>query len=272
MPIIVQLNLQDRGQRYFFIHMNLHFRFIIVLFFFLCQQLVLSGQDHSVTGDEAYPGNALVNAKRRYLEALNGQSGLYNGRQYNFRYLDIKGTPFYGGTAWNTGDILYDNQLYEGIHMKLDIYNNILVIDYYDSRGKFYILRLQNERIEYFRWPGHYFIHIKQETPDSYGLAPGFYDLLYDGNIRVLARYTKFTTKNNSPSEYQLEAFDEKDHFFIVKDSTIFQVKKRHSLLSVFSDKEGEINTYIKKHRLKFRDQPGLEIAEVAAYYDKIHE
>ncbi len=256
----------------FFIHMTLYIRFISIIFFASCLPFTLSGQNHTVESDGDYPQNALADAKQLYSRTLKGQSALYNGRQYNFRYLEVKGTPFYGGFNWNRGNILYDNQLYEGINMKFDIYMNILVIDYYDSEGKFYYLRLQDKRINTFDWPGHHFIHIKNDSSEADGLPSGFYDVLYDGNIRVLARYTKTINKNSSQADYQLKVFREKDYFFIEKDMNIYQIKSKRSLLEAFVDKKQKIKSFIKTNKLKFKGQSGWIIAEVAAFYDSIND
>ncbi len=242
------------------------------ILFFLCQHFTLQGQDIGSRQNDPCVPKAFLNAKHLYSGAVKGQTGLYNGRQYNFRYLDIRGIPFFGDGTWQTVDINYNGQLYESVPMKFDLYNQLLVTDYYDIRGNFYFLQLQNERIDYFDWPGHHFVHIRKDSAINSNFQPGFYDILYDGKVRVLARYTKSIVKNNIPADHKLEAFSEKDYFFIEKDGKYYPVKKKRSLLDVFNDRQNEIKTYIKKNRFKFNTRPGPEIAAVAAFYDKINE
>jgi hypothetical protein len=237
----------------------------------LCVQNILWGQ--TVPGSEniGYPDVALNNAIHFYSKTIGEGTGLYNGREYNFHYINVRGNPFYSGNAWSTGSILYDGQMYDNINMKFDIYNDLLIIEYYDKKGFFINLQLVTEKIEYFRWPGHFIVKMEFDTTNSPQLESGFYDLLYEGSIRVLARYKKTILKNNQIGT-QLEAFRENDFFYIQKNGELFKVKKKRSVIAVFSDKNHEIRAFIKKSKLKFKKQPGLQIAFVAEYYDSIYD
>lgn len=250
--------------------MKLHGFLSVVMLLTLCTQNVLQGQTPT-EDNTGYPETALNQAIRFYSKTIREGSGLYNGRVYNFRYIGVSGNPFYPDNVWSTGSVLYDGQLYDSINMKFDIFNNLLIIDYYDENGFFINLQLVNEKIERFGWPGHLFMRIEADTTKSSWLPSGFYDQLYVGSVRVLASYKKSIQKNNQIGN-QLEAFSERDLFYIEKDGKIFRVKKKRSVMEAFSDREREIRTFIKKHKLKFRTESGRQFSLVAAYYDSIHE
>ena len=235
---------------------------------------MLSGQIIPDTvSDAAYPKIALSNAKQLYSKTIGKEAHLYNGREYNQRFIGVEGNPFYNENIWNNGSVYYDHQLYNSVHLKLDIYNNLIIIGFYDTKGFFSSIQLVTEKIKYFNWSGHFFINIENNTLENPGLSSSFYDLLYDGKIKVLGQYTKSIQKNLS-STPQLDAFFEKNIFYVVKGKQLFKIKKKRSILKALADKEREIKAYIKKHKLKFKDENlrGIQIARVAAYYDSINE
>lgn len=245
-----------------------------LLFYFTCQWNLLSGQGTTVSlNDKEYPETAFYSALQLYSKTLGKSNHLNNGREYTYRYSGVEGNPFFGENAWNTGSIYYDNQLYKGVKMKFDVYHNILIIGYFDNKKFFVNLELVTEKIQNFSWPEHHFIKIEADTLKNQGMTSGFYDLLYDGRIDVLAKYTKSIQKNSQSMGY-LEAFFSKNIFYIRNGKNIFEVTKKRSILKALADKEPEIKAYIKKYKLKFKDinWRGKQIARIAAYYDSINE
>ncbi len=216
---------------------------------------------------------ALSNASQLYSKTLGKNNHLNNGREYNYHYIGVEGNPFFGGNEWNKGSVYYDNHLYEDINMKFDVHNNVLIIVYYDNKGFFVNLQLVTDKIERFSWPGHFFINIEADTLKNPGLSAGFYDLLYDGKIDVLANYTKTIQKNYNSTQY-FQIFSKKEFFYIRNAENVFKVARKRSILKALPNKERELKAYIKKHKLKFKDENlrGIQIAGVAAYYDSINE
>jgi len=216
---------------------------------------------------------ALSNASQLYSKTLGKNNHLNNGREYNYRHIGVEGNPFFGENNWNKGSVYYDNQLYEDINMKFDVHNNVLIIVYYDNKGFFVNLQLVNDKIASFSWPGHYFVKIEADTVKNPELSSGFYDLLYNGRINVLAKYTKSIQKNYNSTLY-LQIFYKKDFFYIRNGKNVFKVARKRSILKALPNKERELKAYIKKHKLKFKDENlrGIQIAGVAAYYDSINE
>ena len=232
---------------------------------------MLLGQDAAEPHHLPYPEDALEQAVIFYKNTLRQGIGLYNGGEYSFKYPDIKGTPFFEGQDWKMGTIVYGGQVYKNVHMKLDNFKDLLVINYYDSKGYFHYLQLITERIERFGWDGHNFIYLKTDSLRSPGMRSGFYDVLYDGGVRVLARYAK-TIQKNDDFESQTRKFAEKEYYFIENKGNIVRIRNKSSVRQAFADREKEIRAYLKKQKIKLKIRPAKELAAVAAYYDEINE
>ncbi len=241
-----------------------------IFFLIILQQNLLFGQADADSIKQQYPQDALRDAVTYYKSVIDESTALYNGVEYNYRNPDIKGTPFFNENELSSGSIMYDGQLYSGIKMKYDIYKDILITDYYDSHYFFHQLQLIKQKIESFTFQGHNFVHIRPDLLNE-GIPSGFYDILYDGGVRVMARYTKVVNKNSGGGS-QLFIFARKDFYFLEKNGRMFRIKNKRGILNVLEDKNREIKAFVRKNKIKLKKHPAERLTSIAAYYDKLHE
>jgi hypothetical protein len=190
---------------------------------------------------------------------------LYNGSEYIDYDHRIKGNPYFAGYGYYTGSIIYDGILYDSIEMMYDILNDNIIIKNYNDTA----LLLVQEKISAFNTGGHNFIRLQTDTALKEFKINGFYDVLYNGNTKLFARYKKFVTEKIT-TQYSESSYTEKDEYFILKNETFYAVNDKKSVLNVLKDHKAELQKYIRQQKIRFRKNPAGAMAKTIAYYDSL--
>ncbi len=190
-----------------------------------------------------------------------GKSGrLYNGLEYAFDDIQIRGHPFLDRKLFLRNTIVYDGFTYTDIEIMYDVYRDQLVMAHEDEYGAFARIALYSERVNGFTYQDRTFIRLSEV---SAGI--GFYEILYQGELQVLAKRMK-KTRPSKDELYQYE-FHSSDIYFIRKGLFYHQVKSRGDVYAVFGEEKKALKTYAKKndiHKMKFE----LFMKAIAESYD----
>jgi len=199
-----------------------------------------------------------------YYKVIGENAHLYNGSEYIQTDSRIKGDPFFGSKEQQPGAIFYDGTLYSPVPVLYDILKDELVIDRYNAHFKIVLIK---EKTDYFSFGGHKFIRVDpkadEESPEA-----GYYDLLFDGKVRVLARYKKKIVESIYLAEGS--SFVQENAYFLQRGTQYYPVKTKKAALAVFKDKRGEVSRYLRKSGIKFKDDPQNAMVSMAKYYDQI--
>jgi len=210
---------------------------------------------------------AVSSARGVYTTALGNDSHLFNGSQYLpvlIHNYDI-GYPYFLSDDWiDSTTIIYSGQRYENVTAQYDIVHDKLVIDHPYSH---FSIQLVTEKLGGFTIGGHTFVYLKSDSAQNSAPQEGFYDLLYDGNVKLYARRKKET---NSVIEAPLvkTEFMDKSQFFVYKNGTYFAVKNKSSILKVFKDRKGPLRKYLKKNKFNFQTNRDAALTASARFYD----
>ncbi|MBC8054524.1 MAG: hypothetical protein H7Y13_15800 [Sphingobacteriaceae bacterium] len=230
-----------------------------LLFFFVF--LKSFGQDTSKVNTASLPG-----AQYEQQLLASGQSRLYNG----FEYLDYpynyfkEGHQFFGNNTWNLGTVTYEGITYNNVNLMYDLIKDEVVVQHFDKVSK---INLIKSKVQDFSLLGHTFVKLKEEEfRDAY---PGFYDLLYNDKIAVLAKKNKKIAESTSSSGVVrgLYVFNK---YYVQKGGQIYSFNSKSSLLKILKDKNQEIKNYIKNKNLKYKKDPETVMIAIAVYYDEI--
>jgi hypothetical protein len=216
--------------------------------------------------DTAFVRAAVGQAKSTYDRALHGESGLYNGLDYPEYVALMPGVhPFFISNQMTDGSILYGGQTYENVGLRYDICHDKVVVEHYYNHS---ILELVSERITGFTLHGHRFIHLTPNKKNN--LKDGFYDLLYDGPSRVIARHEKVLEeiKGGQRVRYQ---FKDNTRFYVLKDGSFSMVYSKASLLKALNKHKSELRNFPGSEQIRFRKDRGKAIAAMARYYDTLN-
>ena len=87
----------------------------------------------------------------------------------------------------------------------------------------------------------------------------------------VLPKYivaVKNSLQQKIESNTIIARFEEKNRIFILKNGVYFPVKKKGSVLDVFSDRKQELKSFLKKNKIVFNADREKAIVRLAEHYD----
>ncbi|HWD90137.1 MAG TPA: hypothetical protein VG367_18545 [Mucilaginibacter sp.] len=215
--------------------------------------------------------HAMSNVIANFYLNIGQQSRLYEGHEYIGYDPHIKGNALFplDAQTWSLGEVTYDGFEYKNVPMMYDIYKDVLVALLYNHFSAYTLL---TERVSNFSFSGHRFVRVNADglVNDKSGITTGFYDQLYGGRTEVLAKRVK-TIQNSTNQTLALETyFIEANDYYVKKGGVYYKVSGQGAFLNVLKDKKPELQKYMKDNGFKFRTNPELAMARLAAYYDQI--
>jgi transcription elongation factor GreA-like protein len=201
-----------------------------------------------------------------YVSQVGDQSRLFNGRHYDaYPYSFKEGTPYLDSLVFRHGAVLYDSIWYPDIPLVFDVLGQKLITKQSDRD-----LQLLNERIGAFTVGGHQFIQIKTDNLSKSWFKVYFYEVLYPGKSMVLRKYYKSLREEPTTTEGILRYIYDNNDYFIKTGADFSRANTRRELLDIFSDHKKEIQRFIRKNKLKFRQHKEELLTLTAAYYDQL--
>jgi hypothetical protein len=212
--------------------------------------------------------SALVEAINIYDREIGRNSFLYTGRVYNDKYGSIQGHQFFAEDYWEQCEIVYDGHYFDSVYLMYDIYNDLLLLEHFNSKGMLSPITLHNPKISSFVIQGYSFVMLEKDSIS--GKRKGFYNELFQGNrIALYALRRKEITKSNEINSVQ-EVFVEKDKFYLQLDEVFYPIRRKRNVLKVLDDKKKEIKSFMRNNLLYFRKNPERVLVEVAQFYESL--
>ncbi len=236
----------------------------------ICSFLVLisaSGFCQNSTTETSYLDSAVQHAVSIYDRQISGNSRLYNGveyKEYQLKKTDI-GDPYYLSNDLENGSIDYDGQLYTDVEMRYNIVRDKIIIEHTYSH---FNIQLINEKVKSFSFLNHRFVNLVGDSSNASSIRTGFYDLLYDGNVKVYAKRRK-DMEQRIESSIVITAFEAKDQYFIFKNNKYYRVTGKASALKVFYDRKATVKKLLVKNKINFRKNKEHGLINAASFYDQ---
>ena len=193
--------------------------------------------------DSGYKGvgdNLILSAQDKSKDNIERQI-LYNGRVWQNEFNNTDGDQFFLSSDFSTGNVTVDGHNFDSVQIRYDLINDELLIQRNDGMIILINKEMTNSFNLFYYDVKYRFVNFDNTSP---GNLSGYCHLLYDGNIKVYAKYTKElipTTMTNG-----LPRFSQVNKVYIFKDGKIHRTDNRKELLNLFS--EGEEQTMIKKY------------------------
>ena len=233
------------------------------LFFGLISSTPCSSQPAS--GDSSISAQSKRNVIAFYMKSMGKRISLYNGSEYIFNSHGITGHPFFESDHLINSRLEYDGTTYYDIPLAYDLVQDRVFTT--DSSMNFNI-QLFNERLSSFFMAGHHFVKIQPDSGKFSIRGEGFYDLLYDGSIRVLAKRIKMAENGfhlEDPRRYV--SYNE---YLLNKNGSYVRVDSKKTLLKVFNDQKDLVKKFYRKNGLDFKKNPEQAIISTTDYYLEI--
>lgn len=209
---------------------------------------------------------AVKNAIDYYNSVFAEQLHLYNGKEYvDYSRPFEEGQPYFLNSYWNKGTVTYSGNNYSDVSIKYDLVSDDVIIL---ASNKIFKIRLLKENVARFSIAGHSFINLSRDSLTGTNMPQGFYDVLTDGTIKLLARRTKYI-QSDIKQTVELRVFG-KDQFYIKKNNTYFNVTTKRSLLEQVGDRRKEIQQFIRQNKLRFKKDVENTMIKIIRYYNQI--
>ena len=242
--------------------MSMKHNIVIGLFLLVPSAISIAQPGHDVT----FLGDAKQNAFNRHQQALGAQARLYNGSKYRAPQHTLEEHPYFVSEDWVMGDVYYDGEFFENVPLMYDIFQGVLVTEHYPSG---HAIQLVYGKLQHFSIAGRDFEKIENETVGNSLPTSGFYEILYPGPTRVVARRQKQKHEEIDANEIE-RTYNERNRYFVFKNGVYFPVKSKRSVRKLMTDKRQEINQFLKQHKAPFSLDREKMLKMTAEYYDSL--
>lgn len=235
---------------------------LLSVFFILVLSTATVGQPFP--SDTSFVQQAKRQAIRLYDQSMHGQEHVYEGNEYIAHDHRIKIHPFYLTDSLRNGTLTYRNVSYQGVPILYDIVRDELAIQPPESG---YRISPHTDKIESFTLGSLQFVRLTGDSAS--GIPTGFYEILHNGPVSLLAHRIKTVHEDISSGVYKAD-YVPKDRFFVQKSSSYHEVKTKRSVLSLFPNQSKPLRKFLRTNKFKFNDeQRETALVNVIQWYNE---
>lgn len=214
--------------------------------------------------DTAFVEQSIAFASEAHALKTKKQSPLYNGSQYTVYDSEKEEHPYFLKDDWIEGTIIYSGERFDNISLMYDISLDKVIAEHFAGAA----VELITAKVTTFTLDGHIFRMFNKSDDTRRSINEGFYEVLYDGKIKILKRHVKIYSQLLRGMELITE-YDEKRHYYVVKNNAFYPIGSRASLTKILGDKKRELRRFSRENRLTFAKDEKIFI-KLAAYYDTL--
>lgn len=225
-----------------------------------CPALAQAGED------SLFVTEVTQKAISRLLNFQKTDGPLYNGKMHHPhpKFKDGEHTSFIND-HYTQGTIVYDGLTYKDLSVMYDLVRDQLLLLNKDSSGGIVV---QPDHVDFFSLHNHNFVNIKPGTA-SKNVAPGYYDLLYNGQISLLVRRVKKVTEK--VSQYVEKVVEQTTTYYLFKDSVYIRIRDKKHLIRLLNATQNENKAYIKAVKLDFNRNKEDAMLRLVSFHDSLN-
>lgn len=210
------------------------------------------------------------NMKNHYSNLLNSEAPIFNGRMYHsYGKLSDNGHAFFFNNRYTPGTIVYDGYIFNSVKMMYDLIRDQLVLQHFDGVTD---IAVMSDHINSFSLHNHNYVHVRSDsTRNSNAIKAGYYDLLYEGKVALLAKRTKIVMEKVTKTEVE-KIVSQDDRYYLLKNSTYTSIRNKKALLALLRSTQSENQHFIKTNRLNFKKDKENAILKLVQFHDSIVE
>lgn len=237
------------------------------IFITVFMHVILPGTIYAQNTDTNLVSKQLKIAGQYYTSKIADQSRLLNGIKYlPYRNQDYTGNGYYNTTELQKAYIRYDDVDFYDIPVLYDLHKDLLILRRRDDQG---YMSLLSSKLDKFIVNGHIFIKIVPDSADK-KIKTGFYDVLHDGGLQLLAKRTKAIEQEKSGITIR-NLFVPYTKYFLHKENAFYDISGKKDMLKVLKDKKQELEQYIKANNLSFKNEDiEPSMIKLTNYYNQL--
>jgi hypothetical protein len=220
-----------------------------------------------VIGQSQEESGAIENLYLQTEKIYSTDDLLVNGQFYIPSRPRAKGSPYYGEKQFVAGSVQIKGRKFDGVLLMYDIENQHLILRAAVESGKYITILLNSDLIDYFVINRQQFVNADKYNDEKFH---GFFAVVYSGNFDFLIKYNKeFTAvyNNQTPNGSYTKM---KSYYFIFDEGHLIKVSKKKSFLSYFSLHKKEINTFMRKHKIRYKKAGAEVLNQLMKYCDSV--
>lgn len=222
----------------------------------------------SQTADSLYASAVSQNLTKNYLLAQSNHSPVFNGRVYlPYVRLTDGGHTFFDSNQYSSGSITFMDYTYENLNIAYDIVRDQLILVHFDKNVNVIV---KPEFVSSFSFNNHTFINLKPESVNN-GISPGYYDLLYNGKIALLAKRQKAITETVTQFDVK-RTVSATDKYYLQIDSVYRQIKSKSDLSKLLKSTHSQNQQFIRANKLNFKRDREKFILSLVRYHNSLRE
>jgi hypothetical protein len=221
----------------------------------------------SQVNDSTFVATVSANITDYFTASLGKEAPVYNGNVHYLHPKFINGEhAFFIAPQYQAGTVSYEGYTYSNVKLMFDLIRGELLLKHFDNVTD---IVLDPEKVDSFAFMDHNFINIKKEEAVNKNLSTGYYEVLYQGKIVLLAKRYKTVTEKLTQAGAERSAFQH-NRYYLLKDSDYTLLKDKKSLTKLLKSTQFQNQQYIKSNQLNFRNDKENAILSLVRYHDSI--
>ena len=199
--------------------------------------------------DTAATTAAVAAAGRTYAAALGTDRMLYDGPEYvDYTTPGTRGHQFFEQSQAQTGSVAYRGGTFVDVPLGYDLLRDELLL-FYPSLTATIVLPAAH--VAGFTLGSRRFVRLVGDTLAG-ALPTGYYELLAEGPVRLLARHRKLVHQTIISQALTLE-YQQADELFVRTPTTTAAVTSLKKLLALLPAHQTELQRYARQQHLSFK-------------------
>lgn len=212
----------------------------------------------------------------RYLQAANDYAWIYAGELEEIYSPNIyRNQPYFQDDDYTKGDVTFQDNLYRGQTLRLDLYRDRLIVVSPKKRTGVYLSGKNVQRVYL-----HTATFLYLSSPNPYNLEEGYYQLIAENSYFKLLARKSHTLHYKSANYYVEDNIKDKRNvyfsyhwkYYLVNGVKTVQVKKWNTFAKYFPEIRSELKEYIHNQRLSIKEEKQADIGmeALSRYAEKL--
>jgi hypothetical protein len=178
------------------------------------------------------------------------------------------GSPYFLNVQTIPGSLTYNGILYEDLILCYNLVMDELIVLKKADKVNMMQLVLNKYYVESFSldYSGntfHFRMHSEMK-PIHDQLKEGYYEVIYDDELRMFIRHNKiffFNATDFDPFSYQYES-----QVYLISDGKVYAVDNRRDYLKAFQDNKKSLRKYMRQANINFEKSGNQDLFSLCAY------
>jgi len=190
---------------------------------------------------------------------------LINGRLYQFQSVR-NGQPYFNDQNWVESSISTRYETFTNVLVKYDIFQDMLITPLYLKEGTYAVV-LNPQYIRSFTLGTHTFVNLNSTIPSCNVSYSGYYEVLYDGDLKMLVKWQKVITDEDKISGADFELVKT---LYLFSDNHLYRLKRNRSLIKLFPEHKKAIRNYIRDNQVYLNRSGNDALIKLTEFIDHL--